>query len=230
MLDTDLHIHTIHSGHAYGTLNEVVAEAERKDMEIIGISDHGPAMNGSAIEIHFLMGPRVPDFGIEVLWGCEANVLDEQGNTDLPDERLENLDFASVALHLGCGYEDLGKERNTEALLRAMENPKIRFVTHPAHQQLPVDVEKVVRGAVEKGVWLEINLSYLKKDNPERIANMVELGKSIGGTFIINSDAHFVQEVGHDRILEKVDLGLEDADVVNRRLDPDNIRDMMSRE
>jgi len=33
MLKIDLHIHTIHSGHAYSTFNEIVVAAKEKGLE-----------------------------------------------------------------------------------------------------------------------------------------------------------------------------------------------------
>lgn len=42
-LEMDLHIHTIASGHAFSTLNEIVSYSEAKGMKTVGISDHGPS-------------------------------------------------------------------------------------------------------------------------------------------------------------------------------------------
>ena len=46
---TDLHTHTCASGH--GTkdrITDLAKEAARRQMEVLGISDHGPASPGSA--------------------------------------------------------------------------------------------------------------------------------------------------------------------------------------
>ena len=49
MLDIlDIHTHTIASGHAYNTIYEMAQSASRKGLALLGISDHGPAMEGSA--------------------------------------------------------------------------------------------------------------------------------------------------------------------------------------
>lgn len=40
----DAHTHTIASGHAYSTLLENVNYAAEKGLELIGITDHAPAM------------------------------------------------------------------------------------------------------------------------------------------------------------------------------------------
>ena len=49
MLDVlDIHTHTTASGHAYNTIYEMAQSASRKGLALLGISDHGPAMEGSA--------------------------------------------------------------------------------------------------------------------------------------------------------------------------------------
>ena len=48
----DLHTHTIASGHAYNTRNEMIQVAYKRGMEIFAITEHGPAMPGSCHEIY----------------------------------------------------------------------------------------------------------------------------------------------------------------------------------
>ena len=48
MLDRmDLHTHTIVSGHAYNTRNEMLKAAKAKGIDVLGITEHAPAMPGS---------------------------------------------------------------------------------------------------------------------------------------------------------------------------------------
>ena len=49
----DVHTHTIASGHAYSTLREMIEAAKRRGLSLIGISEHGPRMEGSCPEIYF---------------------------------------------------------------------------------------------------------------------------------------------------------------------------------
>ena len=69
MLKIDLHIHTIHSGHAYGTFYDVIKEAARKKMKMIAVTDHGPSILGSASMLHFGIGIMAPKKykGVKVL-------------------------------------------------------------------------------------------------------------------------------------------------------------------
>ena len=36
----DMHMHTLASGHAYGTIREMAAAAKEKGLHLIGISEH----------------------------------------------------------------------------------------------------------------------------------------------------------------------------------------------
>ena len=47
----DLHTHTIASGHAYGTITEMVHAAALKNLPILGITEHAPSMPGSCGEM-----------------------------------------------------------------------------------------------------------------------------------------------------------------------------------
>ena len=50
----DLHTHTYASGHAYNTMNEMAYAAKEKGLQLLGITDHAPAMPYSSGPLHFL--------------------------------------------------------------------------------------------------------------------------------------------------------------------------------
>ena len=41
-LIADIHMHTLASGHAYGTIREMAAAAKEQQLQLIGISEHAP--------------------------------------------------------------------------------------------------------------------------------------------------------------------------------------------
>ena len=53
----DLHTHTIASGHAYGTITEMVHAAALKNLPILGITEHAPSMPGSCGEMQLQCDP-----------------------------------------------------------------------------------------------------------------------------------------------------------------------------
>ncbi len=42
-LIADIHMHTLASGHAYGTIREMAAAAKEQQLQLIGISEHARA-------------------------------------------------------------------------------------------------------------------------------------------------------------------------------------------
>ena len=82
----DLHTHTIASGHAYNTILEMSQAAREKGLELLGITEHGPAMKGSCQTIYFQNVKVLPRerFGVTTHFGVELNILAEDGRVDLP--------------------------------------------------------------------------------------------------------------------------------------------------
>ena len=67
----DLHTHTIASGHAYNTILEMIQGAAKKNLPVLGISDHAPSMRGTMDEIYFWCFQTIPREveGVRVLFG-----------------------------------------------------------------------------------------------------------------------------------------------------------------
>jgi|TARA_Y100000310_G_C20689203_1_gene821111 putative hydrolase len=226
MLNIDLHVHTIHSGHAYGSLYEVLNEAKSNNMEMIAITDHGPSMEGSAPEVHFKMASRAPkNFkGMEVLWGCEANIIDGKGKIDLNKKIIKMLDILLVGMHIGCPYEDLGKKGNTKAIINCFEKYPISIFSHPTTLYYQYDLDKVFQSACDNDILLELNLSSLNRlsnghhrEDLDRVKKMIEIVKKNNKKVIITSDCHFLHELGDDTILKKHwnELGLNNKLIIN---------------
>lgn len=221
MLKIDLHIHSIHSGHAYGTFYDILNEAARKKMKMIAITDHGPGLIGGTSIINFKMGGRAPKTykGVRILWGCELNPINAQGDLDLDERHQKQLDLVLVNFHRHAGYEDLGKKKNTEVIKKILKNPLIKILSHPTHPQFEYDFEEVWNFAMDCGVMLELNLSYLvKKENDlDLFKRMVAAVKARGKKLIVNSDAHFLHEIGDDSVLKKKwkELGLSKELIIN---------------
>ena len=114
----DLHTHTIMSGHAFSTLQEMVCAARDKGLEYLGISDYGPAVPGACDPIYFrnlYVVPREID-GVKLLMGAELNILDYSGTLDLDSEHCCRLDYVIAGLHRVC-YKAGSKRQNTDAIL-----------------------------------------------------------------------------------------------------------------
>jgi len=202
-INTDLHTHTVASGHAYCTVDEMAKGAFRKGIKIIVLTDHGPQMPGGPHIYHFGNISIVPEnlYGVRIIKGVEANILDD-GKLDLAAEELDRLEFVSAGIHRLTGHNLKNKNDYTEATIKAMENPYLDMITHPVQREYPLDLEKVAESAAENNVILELNASSYspKKDHTRGIKNkslkLLKLAKKYNFKLAVNSDAHFYDEIG----------------------------------
>ena len=134
-LIADIHMHTLASGHAYGTIREMAAAAKEQQLQLIGISEHAPGIPGTVDPFYYgnlRVIPRVID-GVEILHGCEINVLNG-GRLSLEQKYIDRLDYAIVGIH-GLCYQNEGTDGNTTNLIECMKNPKVKLVSHPDDDQ-----------------------------------------------------------------------------------------------
>jgi len=197
----DMHTHTVASGHAYSTVNEMAQEASRKGLQALAFTDHGPALPGGPHLYHFGAMRFIPPWisGVRILRGVEANIIDRDGTLDMPDSYLAKLDFAMAAFHEDCGFNDQGIDRNTEAVLRSMSHPRIKAIAHSGNPAFPVHLEKLVQGALETGTALEINNSSFamsRKGSRPYCEHLATLIAQSGAKVVVGSDAHIAQGVG----------------------------------
>lgn len=84
----DTHTHTLASTHAYSTAQEMVTAAKEKGLYAIALTDHAYRMPGAPGEWFFENLHAIPPtlYGVRVLRGMEANVIDFDGNLDAPQD------------------------------------------------------------------------------------------------------------------------------------------------
>lgn len=82
-IELDVHTHTIASGHAFSTLQEMAQAAAGKGLKVLGITEHSPGIPGTCHPIYFRNLHVVPRrmYGVELLLGAEINILDGKGNS-----------------------------------------------------------------------------------------------------------------------------------------------------
>ncbi|MFQ5574615.1 MAG: PHP domain-containing protein, partial [Terriglobia bacterium] len=202
-LEADLHVHTVASGHAFSTVDEIVKVARTKGLSAVALTDHGPALPGGAHAYHFWNQRVLPSEvdGVRLLKGAEANILSARGDIDLEQDVLETLDLVMVAFHFDCGYEGADVQTNTEALVRALASPFVDGVAHPGNPRFPVDPRGLVEGAREHGVFIELNNSSFtdstsRKGSYQYDLEIMKLANQEGIDIIISSDAHLASQVG----------------------------------
>lgn len=197
-LEADLHVHTIASGHAYSTLQEIAREAKRKGLKLIAITEHGPAMIGAPTPLYFnnmwVIHRKVE--GIEILRGIEANIL-PGGELDLAERYLRRLDLVVAGFHAEC-CESGSVEENTRTMIKAMENPYVDIICHPGNPAFQVDPEQVVRAAKKLGKILEVNNNSfrVRRGSEENCLAIARWAARLGVKVAVNSDCHFAPDVG----------------------------------
>lgn len=224
-LVADLHLHTISSGHAYSTVAEYVNQAKRIGIKAIAITDHGPAMPGGPHYYHFSNMRMIPDEidRIKIYRGIEANIINEKGEIDLGEDDLAKLDVVMVAMHPRCGYENQGEDKNTEVLIKALDNQHINVIAHPGNPKYPVHFERIVAAAKEKGVVMEINNSSFtsRPGSWERCLAVAREVKRQDWKVILGTDSHIYTMLGiFDQALALIkEAGLNEEHIINTSIE-----------
>lgn len=213
----DLHTHTCASGHGTSDrITDLAKEAARRHMETLGISDHGPATAGSAGLSYFrsLFLCERKRFGIKLLYGAEANILDGDGHLDIPDDILGALDFCIVSMHRPI-YVSGSAAENTKAYVRAMRHPNVKIIGHCDDSRFPVDYRELLQAALVMGVAPELNNVSLLPDSYRRdcranAAVMLRTCEALSCPVILSSDSHGREHVGDvaeaEKLLRKLDF------------------------
>lgn len=206
----DLHTHTIASGHAYNTINEMIEAAAVQGLSIYGITEHAPAMAGSCTLMYFMNLKVLPRErkGMTVLYGAELNILDFDGHVDMTDRTLAEMDVTVASMHTPCFKGGTAVE-NTRAYLNVMKHPYVNIIGHPDDGRYPVDYKALAEGAREYGVLLEVNNSSLSpgsfRDHArENYLKMLEYCKEFETPVVIDSDAHVDLDVGNHSLAQGV--------------------------
>lgn len=222
----DVHMHSILSGHAFGTVRELAAEASAKGLKLIGVTEHGPGIPGTCDLIYFRNLVDAPRelYGVEMLYGSEVNIL-SGGKVFMDERHLQCLDYAVAGIH-GLCYENEGVVKNTDNTVRCMEYSKVRFISHPDDGKFPLDYPALVQGAKEYGVALELNNSSLRKPflRPGCVENyrkMLPLCMEYGVPVVVNTDSHDPSTVGDFTLARALleDLDFDETLILNRDLD-----------
>lgn len=224
-LGGDLHVHT-KATDGKNTLQELAEAALEMGYTYLGITDH----TRNLTMVRGLDEPRLMEqmeeieavnsrlSGITLLKGSEVDIL-KDGSLDLPDWVLQKLDFCVCSVHAAF---NLSREKQTERILRAMDNPNCTILGHPSgrligsREAYALDMEGVLHGARERGCILELN------SQPDRLdLNDVycKAAKELEVKIAISSDSHQIGNLGLIRYgVDQARRGwLEAKDVVNTR-------------
>jgi len=221
----DLHVHTTWSDGKASVL-EMALAARDLGYEYIAICDHTPNvrvvpgldaddLRRQAEEIAEVNDEVAP---FRVLRGTEVDIR-RDGELDLPDDVLEELDWVQLSLHAG---QREPRDQLTRKVTEAMRHPAVRALSHPKGRIInhrppnALDLERTFEVALETGVAIETNglPDRLDLSGPE-----IKLAVEAGVPVVVSTDAHSVRGLGNMRLaVHTARRGWATAaDVVNTR-------------
>ncbi|MFW5861267.1 MAG: DNA polymerase/3'-5' exonuclease PolX [Spirochaetota bacterium] len=162
----DLHTHT-DATDGRMSLKEMAEGARNMGYEYMAVTDHSKRVTVAGemdvkevrkqMEKIDRLNEEYDDF--RLLKGIEVDIL-EDGSLDLPDELLKELDLCVCAVHYKF---NLSREKQTERILRAMENRYFTILAHPTGRMIgerdpyELDMEKIFRAAGENECFIELS-------------------------------------------------------------------------
>ena len=219
----DLHTHSVLSTHAFSSLTENIAEANKKGLKYYGISEHqydDCEIGAHHFAVHNLrIVPKIIN-GTHFLKGCEFNILPD-GTIECSKFLPKHLDYGIASIH-SYKYKDQGIELNTQAYLKALDNEFIKIVGHADDGHYPVDFDPIVKKAKDLHKLIEINNTSLKPttnriNTKENMIKLINSCKKYSEPVIINSDAHICYDVGEYELAYNLlkECGFDDKLILN---------------
>jgi DNA polymerase (family X) len=221
----DLHTHT-HATDGKYSLKELADAAANKGYKYFAITDHSKKVAMAdgldekklAKQIEEIDELNKKTKNLKIIKGIEVDIL-EDGTLDLPDSILKELDLVIGSIHYNM---NLSKKKQTQRILKAMENPYFNILGHPTGRMInkrsgyELDMKKIMNEAAGNGCFLEIN------SNPDRIDlndKYIRQAKELGLKLAISTDAHSIDNLEYIKYgLAQARRGwLEKNDIINTR-------------
>lgn len=221
----DLHAHTKETD-GLNSLEEMAEAARDRGYGYLAITEHSKRVSmAHGLDVKRLRerNERIDRLneelaGIVLLKSIEVDIL-KDGELDLPDDVLQELDLTVCSVHYNT---NLTREKQTERIIRAMDNPHFNILAHPTgriinkREPYEVDLEAVMKSAVARGCFMELNAHPQRLDLTDRFCKMA---KDMGLKVAISTDAHRIDELDLMRYgVDQARRGwLEAGDVLNTR-------------
>ena len=200
----DTHSHTLASGHAYSTIKEMAAAAKARGLEMLALTEHAPKMPGTCGLFYFENFDVVPREceGVRLLMGAEVNIMNPEGEIDLPEKTCRGLDIVVASMHVPCYGTEHTPEENIRAYVEVMKKPYVNIIGHPDDARFSFDYETLVKTAKETGTLLEVNNSSMRPASSrvgtrENILTMLDLCKQYDVPVTTGSEAHVDVDAGN---------------------------------
>ena len=200
----DLHCHTNATDRNHASLEAIANAAEALGYEYIAIADHAKYLkvtHGLDKKTLLAQIKSIDKLNnklkkLVILKSIEVEIL-EDGSLTLPNNVLKELDLTVCAIH---SKFNLSQKKQTERILRAMDNPYFTILAHPTgrlinhREPYPIDMDRILREAKARNCILELNAQ------PERLdLNDIhcKMAKEMGVSIAINTAAHSTAQLNY---------------------------------
>jgi putative hydrolase len=223
-IEVDTHCHTVASTHAYSTVLEMATYAARKGLLAIAITDHGSALPDGPHDWHFGNLRSLPRYieGVLILRGAEANILDYDGNLDVPLSYLNELDWIIASLHDPC-CPPASFELHTKVWMEIAQNPYVDVIGHSGNDKYKFDYDLVMQEMAKQGKIVEINNHSFtaRLGSHENCRNIALACKKHQVPIVVSSDAHCCFDVGDFDVAIKMlkEIDFPEKLIVNLKLE-----------
>jgi DNA polymerase (family 10) len=222
-LHGDLHAHST-SSDGSDSIEDMAAAARALGYEYLGMTDHSQSLKiarGLSVEELWAQIEQIDKLNrryrkFQILKSAEVDILAD-GSLDYPDDLLKELDYTVCSIH---SRFSLGKQEQTERILRAMDNRHFNILGHATGRLLlkrpgyEIDMPRVIEHAARNGCFFEINSS---PDRLDLSAENARLAAAAGIRIAISTDSHSTGEFRLVRcgIDQARRAGLDRASVLN---------------
>ena len=242
----DCHTHTNYS-HGKNTAREMIDRAHEIGLCGIHITEHGymhyhSKKHLTTAETHLRLRDEVEKCksiypAMDICFGVEANVINLDGEIDVPQSFDGIYDFINVGYHMMVVMTDIKSEFKlqgnvliykklgvvslepkfseicTETMLKTLDNYNINMITHPT-RSYPMDMERIAKKCEETNTLLEIN-DPKGLLNADQVRKVLKVSDKVN--FAVGSDAHCVENVGKCETAFKIikESGVDIKRVVN---------------
>jgi len=213
---SDLHIHSdfeIETSHDLGasSMEEIVDKGNMLGYEYVAFTEHNPSQrrhnNNQITDILKRKKEKIDKLNSsisknktgsikKVFNSLEIDILPD-GSLPVPDEGLNQLDFALVSVHSSFKQSKLV---STKRIISALAHPKVKIFAHPTGRKLGyregIDLNwiEIFDFCKKNDKWIEINASPMRLDLPDiLVRDAVKLGVKL----TLGTDAHHIDSMGN---------------------------------
>jgi len=200
----DIHIHSTWSD-GISTIKEIAIKAKKLNYQYIGIADHAANLKNHTESFRNLNTENFKKRLCEIektseeekikIFNCAEVSIKPDGALELRDEDLKKFDLVIASIHT---VFDQPQAEVTRRLIKAIENPYVRIIAHPAARKINKRPgispawQEIFKACKQNDVALEINSFPIRLD---LLDYLVLEAKKFQIKFFISTDAHSAKDL-----------------------------------